>query len=148
MRSVTIASSWQGKAIGLLLAISVLGTWFPGSARAATAPATVTLTLVAYSTPAEAYAQIIPAFQKTPAGQGVQFHTSYGASGQQSRAVAAGLNADIVAFSLAPDIARLVSDKPWPPTGMPVHSKAWSLTRSSCLPCARGIPSTSQAGTT
>jgi sulfate/thiosulfate transport system substrate-binding protein len=66
------------------------------------------LTLVAYSTPREAYGQLIPAFQKTPAGKDIGFSQSYGASGEQSRAVAAGLQADIVAFSLAPDISELV----------------------------------------
>jgi len=66
------------------------------------------LSLVAYSTPREAYGQLIPAFQKTAAGNGVSFSQSYGASGEQSRAVAAGLQADIVAFSLAPDISSLV----------------------------------------
>ena len=44
------------------------------------------LALVAYSTPKEAYAAIIPAFQKTAAGTGVTFDQSYGASGDQSRA--------------------------------------------------------------
>lgn len=67
----------------------------------------VKLTLVAYSTPREAYGQLITAFQKTSAGQGVSFSQSYGASGEQSRAVAAGLDADVVAFSLAPDISAL-----------------------------------------
>jgi sulfate/thiosulfate transport system substrate-binding protein len=66
------------------------------------------LALVAYSTPKDAYAQLIAAFQKTAAGQGVSFSQSYGASGDQSRAVAAGLPADIVALSLAPDISSLV----------------------------------------
>jgi sulfate transport system substrate-binding protein len=66
------------------------------------------LSLVAYSTPKEAYAQIIPAFQKTPAGKDVKFSQSYGASGEQSRAVLGGLPADIVAFSLAPDVNKLV----------------------------------------
>ena len=64
--------------------------------------------LVAYSTPKEAYAELIPAFQKTPAGKGVTFSQSYGASGDQSRAVASGLPADIVALSLAPDVDKLV----------------------------------------
>jgi ABC-type sulfate transport system substrate-binding protein len=41
------------------------------------------LSLVAYSTPKEAYAALIPAFQKTPQGKGVTFSTSYGASGDQ-----------------------------------------------------------------
>lgn len=66
------------------------------------------LALVAYSTPKEAYAEIIPAFQKTPAGKGVTFSQSYGASGDQSRAVQSGLPADVVALSLAPDVDKLV----------------------------------------
>ena len=66
------------------------------------------LSLVAYSTPKEAYEELIPAFQKTTAGKGVSFTQSYGASGDQSRAVASGLPADIVALSLAPDIDKLV----------------------------------------
>jgi sulfate/thiosulfate-binding protein len=66
------------------------------------------LSLVAYSTPKEAYEELIPAFQKTSAGKGVGFDQSYGASGDQSRAVASGLPADIVALSLAPDVDKLV----------------------------------------
>jgi sulfate/thiosulfate transport system substrate-binding protein len=66
------------------------------------------VTLVAYTTPREVYELLIPAFQKTPAGEGVTFEQSYGASGEQSRAVEAGLPASIVAFSLEPDITRLV----------------------------------------
>jgi sulfate transport system substrate-binding protein len=66
------------------------------------------LALVAYSTPKEAYAEVIPAFQKTPAGKGVTFSQSYGASGDQSRAVQSGLPADVVALSLAPDVDKLV----------------------------------------
>ena len=52
------------------------------------------LTLVAYSTPREAYEEIIPAFQETASGSGVSFDQSYGSSGEQSRAVEAGLPAD------------------------------------------------------
>jgi sulfate/thiosulfate transport system substrate-binding protein len=66
------------------------------------------LTLVAYSTPREAYEALIPAFQKTDAGKGVTFSQSYGASGDQSRAVANGLKADVVALSLQPDMTKLV----------------------------------------
>jgi len=66
------------------------------------------LSLVAYSTPREAYGKIIPLFQKTPAGQGVSFTQSYGASGDQARAVLNGLGADIVALSLGPDVDQLV----------------------------------------
>jgi sulfate/thiosulfate-binding protein len=66
------------------------------------------LSLVAYSTPKEVYEQVIPDFQKTEAGNGVKFSQSYGASGEQSRAVQGGLPADVVAFSLAPDVNKLV----------------------------------------
>ena len=66
------------------------------------------LALVAYSTPQVVYDEIIPAFGRTSAGKGVGFTQSYGASGDQSRAVEAGQKADVVAFSLAPDVERLV----------------------------------------
>jgi sulfate/thiosulfate transport system substrate-binding protein len=66
------------------------------------------LSLVAYSTPQEAYQELIPAFKKTSAGKGVGFNQSYGASGDQERAVEAGLQADVVALSLAPDVDKLV----------------------------------------
>jgi sulfate transport system substrate-binding protein len=69
------------------------------------------LSLVAYSTPKEAYAALIPAFNKTAAGKGVSFTQSYGPSGDQARAVEAGLPADIVALSLAPDVTKLVDAK-------------------------------------
>jgi sulfate/thiosulfate-binding protein len=88
----------------LLLAL-VFPTLAAGAAR------DTNLARVAYSTPREAYAQLIPAFQKTAAGKGVTFSQSYAASGEQSRAVAAGLDADVVAFSLAPDITSLVQKK-------------------------------------
>ncbi len=75
------------------------------------------LTLVAYSTPEEAYKELIPAFNKTPEGEGVGFDQSYASSGEQSRAVEGGLPADVVEFSLEPDITRLVDaglvDKNW-----------------------------------
>ena len=67
-----------------------------------------TLSLVAYSTPQVVYDEVIPAFQKTAAGNGVAFKTSYGPSGDQSRAVESGLPADVVTFSLEPDLDRLI----------------------------------------
>ncbi len=79
--------------------------WSP---RAAVPATRTTLSLVAYSTPQEAYEEIIPAFQKTAAGKDVDFKQSYGASGDQARAVEAGLDADVVALSLAPDVDKLV----------------------------------------
>jgi sulfate/thiosulfate transport system substrate-binding protein len=72
--------------------------------------AETTLALVAYSTPREVYAQLTKDFAATEAGAGVSFQESYAASGEQSRAVAAGLPADVVAFSLEPDVTRLVDE--------------------------------------
>jgi sulfate transport system substrate-binding protein len=66
------------------------------------------ISLVAYSTPKDAYGKIISAFQKTSAGNGTSFSQSYGASGDQARAVAAGQPADLVALSLDPDVNLLV----------------------------------------
>ena len=66
------------------------------------------ISLVAYSTPQEAYEKLIPAFQNTAAGKGISFSQSYGASGDQARAVSSGLPADLVALSLAPDVNKLV----------------------------------------
>jgi sulfate/thiosulfate transport system substrate-binding protein len=81
----------------------------PAAAQDVRAP--VTLTLVGYAVPREAYSAIIPAFQaKWQQGhnQQVVFQESYGASGSQSRAVAGGLEADIVGLSIEPDVQRLV----------------------------------------
>jgi sulfate/thiosulfate-binding protein len=81
-----------------------------GSAAASSGKGSTRLSLVAYSTPQVVYDEAIPAFKKTQAGEDVGFTESYGPSGDQSRAVESGLAADIVAFSLEPDISRLVED--------------------------------------
>jgi sulfate transport system substrate-binding protein len=109
------------------LTVAACGGSSDGSANAAAEPATAeaapateeaagtaaaegdrSIALVAYSTPREVYEELIPAFQGTPEGEGVEFEQSYAASGEQSRAVEAGLPADYVAFSLEPDVTRLV----------------------------------------
>ena len=61
-----------------------------------------------FEAPFAAYDVAQKAFAETPAGKGVTFESSYGASGDQSRAVVSGLAADVVAFSLEPDMTRLV----------------------------------------
>ena len=64
--------------------------------------------LVAYSVPKPAYDALSAAFEKTSNGKGVSFAASYGASGTQSKAVVNGQKADYVAFSLQPDMTKLV----------------------------------------
>jgi sulfate/thiosulfate transport system substrate-binding protein len=69
------------------------------------------LDVVGYSTPESVYAETLePAFEKTSQGNGVSFSNSFGASGDQSRAVAAGQPASVVHFSQAGDMERLVEE--------------------------------------
>jgi sulfate/thiosulfate transport system substrate-binding protein len=90
-----------------IICIALIGVaLLAGSAAGASKGGSVSL--VAYSTPKDAYGKIISAFQKTSAGSGTDFSQSYGASGDQARAVAAGQDADLVALSLDPDVNLLV----------------------------------------
>jgi sulfate/thiosulfate transport system substrate-binding protein len=79
-----------------------------GSSSSSGGASKARLSLVAYSTPQVVYDQVIPQFAQTEAGRGVTFRESFGASGDQSRAVESGLPADVVTFSLEPDMTRLV----------------------------------------
>lgn len=100
-----------------LLAALVVGAALTAPTTASARSNDVRLNLVAYSTPREAYGKLIPLFNQTAAGKDVTFSQSYGASGDQARSVKAGLDADIVALSLAPDVDELVSaglvDRSW-----------------------------------
>jgi len=112
-------SKLQKTLIVSLLLITLFTTGCAASTPAATevsateAPATggeVKLTIAAYTTPREAYAEIIPLFQaywKEKTGQTVTIEESYQGSGAQSRAVVEGFEADVVALSLEADITRI-----------------------------------------
>lgn len=67
-----------------------------------------TLSIVGFAVPEAANKAIAAEWTKTADGKGVKFKTSYGASGDQSRAVVAGLKADYVHFSVSSDVTRLV----------------------------------------
>jgi sulfate/thiosulfate-binding protein len=79
-----------------------------GAATAPSAGSATTINLYAYAVPKVGFDKLIPAFNKTSQGAGVVFQQSYGASGDQSRKVAAGAEADLVNFSVTPDVTRLV----------------------------------------
>lgn len=66
------------------------------------------LSLVGFAVPEAANKAIAEQWAQTEEGAGVSWQTSYGASGDQSRAVEAGLEADYVHFSLEGDVTRLV----------------------------------------
>src|SRR5581483_9326961 len=124
----------------LAVALAVGGT-------AGTASSDTNLSIVAYSTPKAVMGKIIQAWQGTPEGEGVSFTQSYGASGDQAKAVAAGLNADVVFLSTGLDVNTLVDaglvDRSWDKqsyhgieantvvvfavrNGNPKHIKGWS----------------------
>ena len=88
-----------------------------------------TIHLVGFSILEQANKQVIADWTRTSDGKGVHFTTSYGASGDQSRAVEGGLKADVVHFSLEPDVQRLVDAKLVAPDWDKTPSKG-ILTRS------------------
>ncbi|MEP6462066.1 MAG: extracellular solute-binding protein, partial [Frankiaceae bacterium] len=92
------------------LAVAGCGDNSKSSDSAGSSGKKVQLSLVSYSTPQAAFQKIIKDFQATEVGKGITFSQSYGASGDQSRAVVSGLKADVVEFSLEPDMTRLVKD--------------------------------------
>ncbi len=79
-----------------------------GATASAAAGGDTVLNLYAYAVPKVGFDAIIPAFNATAQGTGIEFQPSYGASGDQSRKVASGAEADIVNFSVTPDVTRLV----------------------------------------
>jgi sulfate transport system substrate-binding protein len=108
---LNIRKSWR-PAAALAVSATLLAACGGGSSDVAGGSqqpaAETTLTLVAYAVPEPGWSKILPAFAATPEGKGVAVTTSYGASGDQSRAVVDGKPADLVNFSVEPDVTRLV----------------------------------------
>jgi sulfate/thiosulfate-binding protein len=96
----------------LLVAVFAAGCGGGGNeATGADSSAGAKLDVVGYSTPESVYTEALePAFEKTPQGKGISFSNSFGASGDQSRAVVAGQPASVVHFSQAGDMERLVEE--------------------------------------
>jgi sulfate/thiosulfate-binding protein len=101
VQKLSVAAACAGLAIGLTSCSSNPNSGGSGGGN-------VTIDLVAYSTPASAYTKLISAFEKTSAGKGITVSTSFGASGTQANDVVDGQPADVVNFSLEPDMAKLV----------------------------------------
>ncbi|WP_026925887.1 sulfate ABC transporter substrate-binding protein [Granulicoccus phenolivorans] len=93
---------------GLTAASLTLSACVGGAAGSTGSAGATTLHLVGFAVPKEANNAIQAKFAQTPAGQGTVWQESYGASGDQSRAVVNGLAADYVNFSLEGDVTRLV----------------------------------------
>ena len=99
----------------LALSLAVVGSLVLGacgssdsSSSSSSSGGDTTLSIVGFAVPEAANKAIAEEFNKTPEGEGVKFKTSYGASGDQSRAVEDGLDADYVHFSVPSDVTRLV----------------------------------------
>ncbi len=130
----TLKVRWAGvvvvAAMGLAACSSDPASDSPASAQggSSTDVEEVELNLVGFAVPKAANNAIQELWAQTPDGEGVTWVESYGASGDQSRAVESGLNADYVHFSLEGDVTRLVKaglvDENWNagPTGGIVSS--------------------------
>ncbi len=95
----------------LAMAIVVAGCGSSDDSSASGSSSGGKLDVVGYSTPEAVYQEDLePAFEKTSAGSGVSFSNSFGASGDQSRAVVAGQPASVVHFAQAGDMERLVEE--------------------------------------
>jgi sulfate/thiosulfate transport system substrate-binding protein len=110
MTSTHAGTPRRGRRRGLALAAGLVtaAMALTGCGSSSDAASGTSLNLVGFSILEQPNKQVFADFDKTSAGKDVAFKTSYGASGDQSRAVAAGQKADLVHFSLETDITRLV----------------------------------------
>jgi sulfate/thiosulfate-binding protein len=104
-KTAAAAMSWV--AVGSLTLAACGGS--SGASDASSSQKAVSV--VGFSILEQANKKVIADFNKTSDGKGVTFQQSYGASGDQSRAVEGGQKADVVHLSLEPDVQRLVDSK-------------------------------------
>jgi sulfate/thiosulfate transport system substrate-binding protein len=106
----SVGGSHRGHRVGPIAGVAAalalaLGVGACGSSSADSGSVDV----VAYSTPETAYKEgLIPRFKKSAKDAGASFSSSFGPSGDQSRAVESGQPASVVHFALQPDMQRLV----------------------------------------
>src|SRR6478736_185751 len=123
-----------------LVALAVAATAIPavlaGCAASGSSSDKDSVSVVGFSVLKTVNESVIADFQKTDAGKDVKFTTSYGASGDQSRAVIGGLPTDEVHLSLEPDVSKIVDagliDSSWnqtPTKGILTDSEVVFLVR-------------------
>jgi sulfate/thiosulfate transport system substrate-binding protein len=103
-----MSMKWKVAVAASVVGVITLAGCGGSSSGAGSSGKSESLSLVGFSILEQANKTVTADFEKTSAGKNVTFSTSYGASGDQSRAVEGGLKADIVHFSLEPDVKRLV----------------------------------------
>ena len=109
------AVGWR-HAVALILAASLSAACHGGASDVVgggdSDDAHTSITLVAYSVPEPGWSKVIPAFNASQEGKGVQVIASYGASGDQSRGVVDGKPADVVNFSVEAKFPRTGTKTP------------------------------------
>jgi sulfate/thiosulfate-binding protein len=98
----------SSKRVAAAVALSASALVLSACGGDSSADSSESISIVGFAVPEAANKAIATEFNKTEAGDGVSFRTSYGASGDQSRAVVDGLKADYVHLSVATDVDRLV----------------------------------------
>jgi sulfate transport system substrate-binding protein len=106
-------SKWQAAAVTAVVSAMTLAGCGGGDPSSASAGGggEKAVSLVGFSILEAANKQVVADFEKTPEGEGATFQESYGASGDQARAVIGGQKADVVHLSLEPDVQKLVDEK-------------------------------------
>ena len=100
---------WKAAIAGTVVgALALAGC---GGSSGASDSAGGSVSLVGFSILEQANKQVIADFNKTADGKDVTFKQSYGASGDQARAVIGGQKADVVHLSMEPDVQKLVDEK-------------------------------------
>jgi sulfate transport system substrate-binding protein len=100
---------WKAAIVGTV--VGALGLTACGGSSSGSSSGSSEVNLVGFSILEQANKQVIADFNKTADGKDVTFKQSYGASGDQARAVIGGQKADIVHLSLEPDVQKLVDEK-------------------------------------
>lgn len=107
MSNNRISPRWLAAAASTVVLVGLTGC---AGASASNGSDKNAVSIAGFSVLQTANKQVISDFQKTPAGKDVTFKQSYGASGDQARAVISGLHADEVHLSLEPDLQKLVDE--------------------------------------
>ncbi|MEO5709532.1 MAG: sulfate ABC transporter substrate-binding protein [Nocardioidaceae bacterium] len=104
-----MSDKWKAAIVGTVVAVLALSAC--GGSSSGSSGGSEEVNFVGFSILEQANKQVIADFDKTTDGENVSFNQSYGASGDQARAVISGQKADLVHLSLEPDVQKLVDEK-------------------------------------